>query len=245
VLEVRPTVITDPLQAQPVDWVLVATKAYDVVATAAWLRALRRHDTPVAVVQNGVEHVQRFAPHVPAGFILPVMIDCPVERERAGVIRQRGPGRMAVPRGALGAAFAELFAHTRLEVTQPADFTTTLWKKLCINSVGAISAVLAKPAGIVRHPGVVALMRAVLRECIAVGRAEGAQLGDELVEEVIAAQRAAPPDASNSLHADRLAGRPMEIDARNGAIVRIGARHGIATPVNRMLVDLLEAVRDY
>jgi 2-dehydropantoate 2-reductase len=40
--------------------------------------------------------------------------------------------------------------------------------------------------------------------------------------------------------ADRLAGRPMEIDARNGVIVRLGEKHGIATPLNRMAAGVLE-----
>jgi 2-dehydropantoate 2-reductase len=36
----------------------------------------------------------------------------------------------------------------------------------------------------------------------------------------------------------------MELDARNGVIVRLGARHGIATPVNAMVVALLEAAAE-
>lgn len=51
------------------------------------------------------------------------------------------------------------------------------------------------------------------------------------------------PSSVNSLHADRLAGRPMEVDARNGAVVRFGAKHGIATPLNKAVVALLEAVQ--
>jgi 2-dehydropantoate 2-reductase len=43
------------------------------------------------------------------------------------------------------------------------------------------------------------------------------------------------------MHADRIAGRQMEIDARNGAVVRFGRKHGIATPVNQMIVALLDA----
>ncbi len=46
----------------------------------------------------------------------------------------------------------------------------------------------------------------------------------------------------NSIHADRAAGRPMELDARNGVIVRLGRRHGIATPYNDMAVALLAAM---
>ena len=65
---------------------------------------------------------------------------------------------------------------------------------------------------------------------------------DELVQTVLEKCRSMPVDAVNSMHADRMAGRPMEIDARNGAIVRLGRKHGIATPCNEMAVALLEAM---
>lgn len=42
--------------------------------------------------------------------------------------------------------------------------------------------------------------------------------------------------------ADRLACRQLEIDARNGVIVRLGAKHGIATPLNAAMVALLNAI---
>ncbi|HKE93288.1 MAG TPA: ketopantoate reductase C-terminal domain-containing protein, partial [Povalibacter sp.] len=149
--------------------------------------------------------------------------------------------KMAVPSGPAGADFAALFANTQVHVAQDADFRSQLWRKLCLNSVGAFSAVLLRPAIIAHHAGVAELMHAVIREAIAVGRAEGAQLDDALADRIIEGYRNAPPDSINSLHADRLAGRPMEIDARNGVIVRLGKRHAIPTPLNAMLVALLEA----
>jgi 2-dehydropantoate 2-reductase len=45
----------------------------------------------------------------------------------------------------------------------------------------------------------------------------------------------------NSLGGDRLAGRPMETEARNGAIVRFGERLGVATPLNGMIAAVLRA----
>ena len=150
---------------------------------------------------------------------------------------------MVVPAGAAGAAFVALFAHAAIDVRETADFTTQVWRKLCLNSAGALSAILLKPAGIVRHDGVASIMRLIVAECVAVARAEGAQLDDSVIDEVIAGMRQSPPDSINSLHADRLLGRPMEIDARNGVIVRLGRRHGIATPINAMVVALLEAAQ--
>lgn len=236
-----PRVITDPAQAEPADWVLVATKAYDVDSTAAWFEHLLAEKTHVAVLQNGVEHVERFAAFMPAHRILPVMIDCPAERTAPGRIRQRGPAKMVVPQGDAGAAFVSLFTDPRIDVSEHADFRTQIWRKLCLNSVGAFSAILLRPAVIARHDALRAVMGDVIRECIAVGRAEGAQLDDSLVETILEGYRKAPPDSVNSMHADRIAGQAMEIDARNGAIVRIGRRHGIATPLNSLIVTLLEA----
>ena len=196
----------------------------------------------VAILQNGVEHAQRFASCLDATRILPVMVDCPAERPAPGRVVQRGPGRMAVPAGPAGAGFVELFAGTDLEVTQTTDFKSAVWRKLCLNSVGAINALLLKPAGVFRDEDIGRLALAMARECIAVGRAEGAVLEDGLAATILEACRKAPPDSVNSLHADRAAGRPMEIDARNGAIVRFGRQHGIPTPCNEMAAILLTAM---
>jgi 2-dehydropantoate 2-reductase len=238
-----PRVLTDPAQATPVDWVLVATKAYDTEGAARWLGRLRRADTAVVVLQNGVEHVERFAPHVPRDAIVPAVIDCPAERTAPGRMRQRGPSWIVVPDSERGRAFVPLFAHTNFDVST-GDFATRAWGKLCINAPGAISAILLKPSGVIRLDPIVELTRGMVRECLTVGRAEGAALDDDNVERVVDGVRRAPADSINSLLADRLAGRPMEIDARNGAVVRFGRKHGIPTPLNEMAAALLVAAQD-
>jgi 2-dehydropantoate 2-reductase len=240
-LSSNPIVWTNPLEASLVDWVLVTTKVYDVAGAAVWLPKLRGPETPVAVLQNGVEHRARFAPFVDPSRVVPVMVDCPAERDAPGQIRQRGPAKMITEDSVQGRAFAELFLGSEISVTLTSDMNSALWRKLCLNCAGVISALVLKPAGIMRDDRVGELARSLVRECIAVGRAEGADLDDSLVETVLAGYRAAPVDAVNSLHADRAAGRRTEIDARNGVIVRLGLKHGIATPYNSMAVTLLEA----
>jgi 2-dehydropantoate 2-reductase len=110
---------------------------------------------------------------------------------------------------------------------------------LCVNSAGVISALVLQPSRVMHDPQIAGLSHALVRECVAVGRAEGAVLPDDLPETVLQIYRSAPPDSVNSLHADRAAGRQTEIDARNGAIVRLGRKHGIPTPCNQMAVALL------
>src|SRR4051794_26924575 len=58
-------IATSPEEASPADWVLVTTKAYDVEGAARWFEwLLPRGVGSIAVLQNGVEHRERFAPFV-------------------------------------------------------------------------------------------------------------------------------------------------------------------------------------
>jgi 2-dehydropantoate 2-reductase len=240
-LTATPRVLTSPDQASVVDWAIVTTKTYDAVATGAWLARLVGPETRVAVLQNGVEHVERFSPYVPAERITPAVVDIPAERSAPGRVRQRRDGTILVPQGLAGETFVDLFADTPIQVSTTPDFKTAAWKKLALNCAGAVNALTLKPSGVARREPIADIMRALVGECVAVGRAEGADLPSDLPETVVEGYRAGPADGVNSLHADRAAGRPMELDARNGVIVRLGARHGIATPVNAMVVALLEA----
>lgn len=244
VIRTKPRVYTEFRQARPVDWVLVATKAYDSEAAALWFPTACDPQTRVAVIQNGVEHVARFQKYIEPARIVPVMIDMPADRVSPGRTIQRGPAHIVVPAGKNGADFVQLFAHTHFDAKPTDDFVTAVWRKLCLNSAGAICAVLLKPAGIVHHEGVAEAMRTIIRECISVGRAEGAKLEDGIVDDLIERAKRGPRDGANSMLADRRAGRPMEYDARNGVIVRLGRKHGIAAPMNALVVSLLEAAQN-
>lgn len=242
-IEATPRVVTDPASVDaPVDWVLVTTKAYDAAGAARWLPSLVGPDTRVAVLQNGVEHVERFAPFIAPDRILPAVVDIPAERDGPGLIRHRRDGTIIVPTGSAGEAFVGLFAESVIDASTTDNFVTVTWTKLSLNCVGAVNALTGRPGGVVHEPGIAELMRAMVAECVAVGRAEGADLSDDLPDRIVERTRTSPRDSVNSLLADRLAGRPMEWDARNGVIARLGAAHRIATPLNAMAAALLSTI---
>jgi 2-dehydropantoate 2-reductase len=237
------TVWTTPDEAQqPVDWVMVATKAYDVAGAGKWLERLCAQGAPVAVLQNGVEHRERFAPFVSDEKIVPVIVDCPAERRSPEVIVQRGPMSLKVPEGPLGSELVALFAGSAADAATVPDWQTVAWRKLCHNSAGVLSALLLQPNEVMHGEAIGEVALEIVRECVAVGRAEGAVLSDAVPEEVLAAYRKAAPDGVNSMLADRVAGKPIELDARNGVIVRMGEKHGVPTPCNSMAVALLQAM---
>src|ERR1700761_3088808 len=96
-LHVKLPVYTLPEQVSPAQWVLIATKAYDVEGAAQWFPRLIGADTRVAILQNGVEHIERFAPFLDAHRLVPVVVDLPADRTAPGRIWQRGKGSLIVP----------------------------------------------------------------------------------------------------------------------------------------------------
>lgn len=242
-------VVTDPRATGARDWVLVCTKVHQTPSAAGWLASTVGPSTRVAVLQNGVEQASNVAPFVPAGTtVVPVVVRLPSRRTDPGVVVFEGRGALVAPDSEGGRAFAALFDGSRIEGAVTSDFATEAYQKLCLNAAnGAIMALTERNLDVMRDSRIQDVVRALVRECIAVGRAEGAKLEDSLADKLVQ-QLATSPRAEtrgNSMFYDRMAGREMEWDARNGVIVRLGARHGIETPVSMTLTALLSAVRPH
>ncbi|WP_244631984.1 ketopantoate reductase C-terminal domain-containing protein [Microbacterium sp. Se63.02b] len=133
---------------------------------------------------------------------------------------------------------------TRCAVDLSSDFLSVAWRKLLQNAAAGLMALTGRRSGMFARDDVAELTRAYLRESVLVARAEGAQLGDEVPEEILARFRSFPADLSTSILTDREAGRPLEWDVRNGVISRLGRAHGIPTPIGDIITSLLAATSD-
>lgn len=246
-IEVPVTALTDPAQAKPVDWVLLCTKTQDTAASAAWLHRLCRAGTRVASLQNGIGHADRLRPFVGRATVVPIIVYYNGERLAPDRVRYRRTGEhdFAVTDDADGQAFAHLFAGTSMRILHSSDFKTLAWRKLLLNAVGnPVSALTLQRNQVFRREDIKALCQALLEEAVAVGRADGAQFAADEVEQSMNRLLAIPPDAGSSMYFDRLAGRPLEIEALTGAVVAAGERYRIATPLSRMLLTLGRAASD-
>jgi 2-dehydropantoate 2-reductase len=239
--------LTDPEQANPVDWVLLCTKTHATASTAPWLKALCVPSTRVAVLQNGVDHVARVAPFAGAATVLPVIVYYNGERLGADHVKLRrgADPDVIVADDDAGRAFTQLFEGTPLRVKLGKDFATLAWRKLLLNAVASpVTALTLQRQAVLRRPDIKELCLAVLEEAIAVGRAEGARLADDEAARTLATLFTFSGELGTSMYFDRLANRPLEHEALTGAIVAAGERHGIATPLNRALLALLRAISD-
>ena len=239
----RAPVLTDPDGLEAADWLLLAVKAHQTEGAAGWLRALARGGTTIAVLQNGIDHVERVTPLAGEASVLPTVNWCPAEPVEPGRVRQRDALCLSVPEGPAGEAFAALLGDGA-DVTVGGDFAREAWRKLCANAVSGVMALTGRPAEIFGLHDLRAVATAMAYECAAVARAEGAPLSDQDADDVIAWIQDLPPDAGSSILTDRLAGRTLEWEARNGVIGRLGRRHGVPTPVSDTVSALLHAASD-
>ena len=239
--------LADPASAHVVDWVLLATKAHQTASTAPWLARLCGPGTRVATLQNGIAHAQRVAPFAGPARVVPAIVYYNGERLAPDRVRLRHAGQydLAVADDADGRDFAALLEGTPLRVMLAADVGTLFWRKLLLNVVAnPLTALTLRRQEVLRRDDMQQLGLALLREAVAVARADGAQLADDEPERALATLLTYPPDAGTSMYFDRLAGRSFEVDALTGAVVDAGERLGVPTPLNRAMLTLLHALEE-
>ncbi|ORA80040.1 2-dehydropantoate 2-reductase [Mycobacterium malmoense] len=236
---------TDPRAINgPADVVFLAVKATQNDAAAGWLARLCQEHTLVAVLQNGVEQVEQVKPHCPSSPVVPGIVWYSAETQPQGWVRLRGEAALVLPSGPAAETVAELLRGAGCRVDCDPDFITAAWRKLLVNALAGFMALSGRRSGMFRRDDVAALSRRYVAECLAVARAEGARLADDVVDELVDLFRQAPEDMGTSMLADREHHRRLEWDIRNGVIIRKARAHGLATPISDVVVPLLAAASD-
>ncbi len=243
----RVNVTDDPAVVGPVDAVLVAVKAWQLGDAAFSIRPLVGPNTVVLPLLNGVEAASQLAAVVGPDSVLGGLCGIVSHIERPGVIRHNG----IVAKIALGEldksnsprverlASALLDAGIQTEV--PPDIVVALWRKfIFIAPASGVGAVTRAPYGVMLNvPEVRDLLARAVRETIEVGQANGIALTDADVDAVFEIVASGPVDGLTSMQRDIQNGRPSELDAQTGAIVRLASNSGTAAPVNGFIYQAL------
>jgi len=230
------------------DVVLLGVKAWQVPDAARAMGPLLGPDTFVVPLQNGVEAPAQLAavlgPERVLGGLCRILawIAAPGEIRHEGVEPYIGFGELAGGLSPRVERLQQAFARCR-GVTAEAleDVRAELWRKfLFIASVSGLGAVTREPIGMLRsRPETRDQLERAMREVLAVARAHGVALPDDTVEETLAFTDTVPAEGTASMQRDIIAGRPSELEAQSGAVVRLGRERGVATPVHAFLYRAL------
>lgn len=244
---VRVAATDDPAEVGPVEHVLVSVKSYDTEDVGRRLAPLLLDDTAVVSLQNGIDNEEKLAALVGAEHVAGGVAYIFGHIAEPGVVQ-----RTAKPRSLV---FGELDGRSseRLERLQSAceaaGFEATvsdhiqraLWDKATlVGPMAAVTAAARLPiASLLPVPESKELYLKLVSEFAAVARAEGVDLGDDVLERKLAFAEALGPDARNSLHNDLEAGRRLELDALVGAVLRRARRQSVHTPATEALYAVL------
>lgn len=226
-------------------WILLATKMHHLATASPWLRRAAHPDSRVLVLQNGVEHRERVAPHT-IGCIVPALVYVNAERIGPGRARARFTTRdLVLPNEPQADDVVKgLLSGCGLRVELSDKFLTEAWIKLLTNlAANPITALTGRRVEVLKEPLIEALALRILEEAVEVGRAAGAELGDDQARDTLSWLQALPEGSTSSMLQDRLSGRSLEFDGLTGVVVRLGQEYGIPTPANSGVLALLDAIR--
>jgi 2-dehydropantoate 2-reductase len=241
-------VATDnPAEVGPVDVVLVAVKAWQIAEVAGRLGPLLGADTAVIPLENGLEASDLLAAALGRDHVLGGLCGIVSFIESPGHIRHAGIdpfimfGELDNVRSARVDAIAAGMKAAGVDGQIAPDIHRSMWTKfLFIAPMSGVGSVTRVPVGVWRsipEPRRMALLG--LGEIQAIAVARRISLAPDAVERTMERYDGLPPGSTSSLQRDVMAGKPSELEAQIGAVVRLGRDAGVPTPVHDCLYAAL------
>lgn len=237
----------DPGDLDPVDTVLFCVKATDTDAAAARLGPLVGPDTAVVSFQNGIDNEDRIDAAVGPGHAVGgVAIIFSTIGDPGVVEHTAGPARFVVgerdgSRSARLEALAALCDRAGVDLEVTPDVDVALWRKFTfICGLAGVTAATGLPIGeVLGDESSRALLQRLFAEACAVARARGVAVPDDLEEADLALAESLEPGMRSSLHHDLTHGKPMELEALHGTLLRLADEVGVDVPATRTVHAVL------
>ncbi|MCI0412094.1 2-dehydropantoate 2-reductase [bacterium] len=236
-----------PSEIGPVDIVLVAVKAWQVPEIAPTLEPLLGPDTFVVPLENGVESADQLVSVIGKDRVVGGLCKIISYIEGPGKIKHAGAepfiafgeldNRKSERTQKLLASFKRVGVASKI----PEDIHAAIWEKfLFIASISGIGAVTRSSIGILRTlPETRAMLEEAMQEIYSVAIAKRIPLKDNVIAKTMSFVDQLPASGTASMQRDLAEGKPSELDAQNGAVVRFGKEKNVPTPVHAFIYHCL------
>ena len=238
----------DPIQAGPVELLLLTVKTYHNQQAVPAMLPMVGRDTAVLCLQNGIDSYQAAEQQVGPERVLPGAAYIEAGMQKPGVVTQTGQvvrivfGELDGRESQRGLQIRETLEGAGIPALFTRDVQQTLWSKfLFIATMAGVTTLSQQTmAELLPRPEWRQVVLSCMREIEAVGRATGVTLEQRIVDDTMEYMEANLEQMHASMHADIMAGRPLELEALNGAVVRAGRAAGVATPINDIIYAMLK-----
>ncbi len=230
------------------DIVIVFTKTGATKAALQSATPVIGPDTRLVTVQNGLGNAEALAAFVPMDQVIYGTTMAPGDMVAPGVVSTHGShvtqfraaGESPVT-ARMADDLAAMLSAAGIDTRVNPDVDRVIWAKVAfncaMNSLCALNGL--RPGALLDSPEMSRLVRATVMETCDVAAAAGIMVDRDEMEARLQMVRREHRDHVPSMLHDMMAKRPTEIDSINGAVVAIGASHGVPTPYNETLLALV------
>jgi 2-dehydropantoate 2-reductase len=240
-------VTDDPAEVGEVDAVILGVKAWQVPGAAEAARPMIGAGSVIVPLQNGVEAADQLVELYGTERVLGGMCRIVAFVVEPGQILHQG----VEPFVAIGELdnrpskrverLAVAFSDADVDAKVSPDIQSSIWQKLLfIAPVSGVGALTRVPVGELRSSSeTYDLLRDAMYEVEALAAARGVALAGDAIDKTLEFVDGLPEDVTSSMQRDIMEGRPSELEALNGAVVRLGREAGVPTPVNGFIYAAL------
>lgn len=237
-------------EAEPADLILFAVKHHHLEKAVGDVKNFIGKDTVILSLLNGIESEETIGKAYGMEHVLHSMC-VGIDAVREGnSIRFANTGRIVFgdrKNDTLSPKVLkvkELFEKAAIPYSIPQDMIRTLWWKFMLNvGVNQTSAVMKAPYGVfIKNPEAIELMETACREVVDISRKAGIDLTEEDIAEAVKTIKGLDPDNKTSMLQDMEAGRKTEVEIFAGTVIGLGKKHGVETPVNKVLFNMIRTM---
>jgi 2-dehydropantoate 2-reductase len=237
----------DPGEIGPVDYLIVAVKHYQLDDAIAQMKPLIEAHTVIVPLLNGIDAHEILLASLGSASVVGGLCSVSSLIEAPGVIRQESQLRRIVVGeldrhpGPRLARIVDAWRQCGVDVIHSSNIHKDIWTKfLFIASFGGVSSLARGNAGeILRVPETRSLLFEAMGEIEALAHARGVLLASDAVERAMRFLEGFEPTTTSSMQRDVASGRPFELEAFSGTIVRLAEEYHLAAPVHRAIYALL------
>lgn len=233
-------------QAGPAQWILLAIKMLPSTDIASLIAPAVGPDTCICLIANGLDIEVPLVRAYPTNSLVSGVAFVGSSRVKGGHVKHSAYGGLI-----LGSYLQNndecckdlinAFGRSGIKVSVSQDIALERWKKSIWNASFNPLSVLTNGADTGRllgTPEAEKLVRTIMAEVVACGRAEGYSLPDELIDKNIATTKAMSAYLT-SMALDYLNGHEIELEAILGSVVHYGRKHQISIPHLETLYETL------
>lgn len=245
----HPAIATDQVEEiGTVDYLVLATKSYDLDETMAQIKPMVSNKTIILPLLNGIDNTSRLRAFFPDNEVWYGCVYIITRLKEPGVIEDSGNVHFMhfghEKKVSEELLFIEdLFLKSGIEVARKEEPLKAIWRKFFyISTTAALTTYLNTDfRSLVWDADKKPLYLEIMQELFKISEAEGIGLYDGIIDDMLKYGGSLPAGSTSSMNSDYLAGKKTEIDTLIGVVLKLGKKHGVATPVYDKVSEKLKA----